>query len=70
MAYKALIFGTKDTFGKNNIYEMLKPFYEAEVKRGNLEIVATAELEGDVVNLVYTDGRRGGGLKIFQTSTL
>ena len=33
MAYKALIFGTDD------IYKELKPFYEREVQRGNLEIV-------------------------------
>lgn len=62
MTYKALIFGT------DNLYPTLKPFYEAEVKRGNLEIIATAELTNDAVNLVYADGRRGG-LKIFRTST-
>lgn len=33
MAYKALIFGTDD------LYPELKPLYDAEVKRGNLEIV-------------------------------
>ncbi|MBQ4495402.1 MAG: CatB-related O-acetyltransferase [Selenomonadaceae bacterium] len=54
MAYKALIFGTDDA------YEKLKPFYEAEVKRGNLEIVARGTMEGDNVNIVYADGRRGG----------
>ena len=67
MTYKTLIFGTKDTFAGKNTYEELKPFYEAEVKRGNLEIVATAELENDKVNLVYADGNPGGG--IFQLST-
>lgn len=46
MAYKTLIFGT------NEAYEKLKPFYEAEVKRGNLEIVARATLENDKVNLI------------------
>ena len=60
MAYKALIFGTDD------IYKELKPFYEREVQRGNLEIVAYAELENDNVNFVYADGRRGGGLCYFQ----
>ncbi|MBD3878930.1 MAG: CatB-related O-acetyltransferase [Quinella sp. 1Q5] len=54
MAYKTLIFGT------DNIYEKLKPFYDAQVKNGNLEIVATAELTNDAVNLVYVDGKRGG----------
>ncbi|MBR2775274.1 MAG: hypothetical protein IKD73_09845 [Selenomonadaceae bacterium] len=54
MAYKTLIFGTDE------FYPTLKPFYDVEVKRGNLEIVATAELNGDTVNLVYADGRRGG----------
>ena len=54
MAYKALIFVTDE------LYPMLKPFYDAEAKRGNLEITATAELEGDVVNLVYADGKEGG----------
>ena len=62
MAYKTLIFGTDD------LYPKLKPLYEAQVKAGNLEIVATAELKGDDVNIVYVDGRRGGQ-KIFQTST-
>lgn len=33
MAYKTLIFGTDDA------YPLLKPFYDAEVTRGNLEIV-------------------------------
>lgn len=54
MAYKALIFGT------DNIYPKLKPFYDAEVKCGNLKIVAIAELKNDNVNIVYADGRRGG----------
>ena len=62
MAYKALIFGTDD------IYKELKPFYEREVQRGNLEIVAYAELENDNVNFVYADGRRGGGVMIFSAS--
>ena len=64
MAYKALIFGTDDA------YEKLKPFYETAIKRGDFEIVARGKMEGDTVNLVYVDGRRGGGLKTFQTSTL
>ncbi len=53
MAYKTLIFGTDD------IYPKLKPFYDAEVKRGNLEIVARAELEKDKINIIYSDGRQG-----------
>ena len=55
MACKALIFGTDDN------YQKLKPFYDAEVQRGNLEIAATADVEKDSVNLVYANGRRGGG---------
>ena len=55
MTFRALIFGTDD------LYPKLKPLYDAQVKNGNLEIVATAELEGDEVNLVCADGRRGGG---------
>ncbi|MBR2775272.1 MAG: CatB-related O-acetyltransferase [Selenomonadaceae bacterium] len=53
MPYKTLIFGTDD------LYPILKPFYDVEVKRGNLEIIATAELNGDTVNLVYADGKQG-----------
>lgn len=52
MAYKILIFGTDD------IYPKLRPFYEGQVKNGNLEIIATAELKNDTVNIVYADGRR------------
>ena len=37
MAYKTLIFGT------DSIYKKLKPFYDAEVQRGNLEITATID---------------------------
>lgn len=37
MAYKALIFGTDD------LYPKMKPFYDAEVQRGNLEIVAVVD---------------------------
>ena len=55
MAYKTLIFGTDDLYGK------LKPFYEKQVELGNLEIVATAELQKDSVNITYVDGIPGGG---------
>ena len=34
MTFRALIFGTDD------LYPKLKPLYEREVKRGNLEIIA------------------------------
>lgn len=40
MAYKTLIFGTDD------LYPKLKLLYEAEVQRGNLEIVATVDATG------------------------
>lgn len=39
MAYKALLFGTDD------LYNTLKPFYDAQVKSGNLELVARAVFE-------------------------
>ena len=55
MAYKTLIFGTDD------IYKELKPFYDRAVQCGNLEIVATADMKNNSVNLVYADGRPGGG---------
>ena len=53
MAYKTLIFGTDD------LYPKLKPLYDAEVERGNLEIVAVV----DDINAL------GGGWKNFPTST-
>lgn len=46
MAYKALIFGTDD------LYPKLKPLYDAEVQRGNLEIVACVD---DVSKLKEVD---------------
>lgn len=55
MAYKALIFGTDD------LYPKLEPFYKQHVECGNLEIVATAEIQKDSVNLVYADSKPGGG---------
>ena len=56
MAYKALIFGTDD------LYPILKPFYDREVERGNLEIVAEAELTNDMINFAYADDKWGGGI--------
>ena len=53
MAYRTLIFGTDD------IYKNLKPFYKEQVALGNLNIVATADIQDDTVNLVYADGRQG-----------
>ena len=55
MALRTLIFGTDD------IYPKLKPFYEREVQRGNLEIVAYAVFENGAINLVNAAGKRGGG---------
>ena len=54
MAYKTLIFGVDDLFGK------LQPFYMREVQRGNLEIVAYAVLEPNGITFVTPDGKRGG----------
>ena len=45
-AVKALIFGIDDLFPK------LKPYYDREVERGNLEIVGYAVLENDKIFLV------------------
>lgn len=45
MAYKALIFGTDD------IYPKLKPFYDAEIKRGIFEIVACIDDTSKVASL-------------------
>ena len=42
-AVKALIFGIDDLFPK------LKPYYDREVERGNLEIVGYAVLENDKI---------------------
>ena len=39
MAVKALIFGVDD------LYPQLKPFYDLEVQRGNLEITGYAVFE-------------------------
>ncbi|MBR4383195.1 MAG: CatB-related O-acetyltransferase [Selenomonadaceae bacterium] len=50
MAYKTLVFGTDD------IYDKLKPLYDAQVQCGNLEIVAYASLENDEIHCVDTDG--------------
>ena len=55
MAYKTLIFGV------DNMFNVLKPFYDREVQRGNLEIVGYALLENGKVNIVDATGRPGGG---------
>lgn len=53
MAYKIL------TFGADNLYERLKPLYDAEAKCGSIKIVAHADLEKDNVKIIYADGRKG-----------
>ena len=55
MAYKTLIFGVDDMFNE------LKPFYDAEVQRGNLEIVAFAVLTDKSIILVDANGKPCGG---------
>ena len=50
MALKTLIFGTDD------LYPILKPYYEQEVRRGNLEIVAFAVIENKSITLVDAAG--------------
>ena len=54
MAVKALIFGTDD------FYPRLKPFYEREIQRGNLEIVGYAVLENNQWR-IYANHTGGGG---------
>ena len=53
MAVKALIFGTDDLFPQ------LKPFYDLEVQRGNLEIVGYAVLENNKWR-IYANSNGGG----------
>lgn len=54
MTYKVLIFGTDD------LYDKLKPFYDAQIQRGNLEIVAYAVFDDDIVQLFDAEQRGGG----------
>ena len=56
MAVKALIFGVDD------LYPQLKPFYDQEVKRGNLEIVGYAVLENNKWR-IYAN-QTGGGRQV------
>ena len=59
MPAKALIFGTDDWFPH------LKPFYDLEVKRGNLEIVGYAVLENNKWRMyANSEMRRGIGFEI------
>ena len=60
MAVKALIFGVDD------LYPQLKPFYDLEVKRGNLEIVGYAVLENGGVKLYANPGGGGAANSNFQ----
>ena len=53
MAVKALIFGTDDW------YQILKPFYDLEFKRGNLEIVGYAVFENNKLR-IYAKHTGGG----------
>lgn len=57
MAVKALIFGTDD------LYPKLKPLYEAEVKKGNLEIVGYADFnETGELNIYEIEMINGRGV--------
>ena len=55
MAYKALIFGVNDLFGK------LQPHYAQAVQLGMLDIVAYAVIENDRITFVAPDGNAVGG---------
>ena len=54
---KALIFGIDDLFPQ------LKPYYDREVERGNLEIVGYAALQGN--NIVFAKNLQGEPIKNF-----
>ena len=54
-AVKALIFGIDDLFPK------LKPYYDREVEKGNLEIVGYAAFQGN--NIVFAKNLQGEPLK-------
>ena len=54
MAIKTLIFGTDD------LYPILKPFYDLQVQNGNLEIVGQAVFENNQVK-IYSNNPGGGG---------
>ena len=56
MAYKTLIFGTDD------IYKELKPFYDEQIQRGTLEIVAYAILENAEIHCIDLDGNLRSGV--------
>ena len=56
MAYRTLIFGTDD------IYPQLKPFYDAEIQHGNLEIIAYGVFENEVVRFTVDENKRIEGL--------
>ena len=56
MAYRTLLFGTDDLFDK------LKPYYEREAWRGNIDIVALGVMEQNKFRLIPTNGRPVGGV--------
>ena len=51
MAYKTLLFGVDE------IFDELKPYYEREIQRGVLEVVAVAVIENNTVKFVTPDGK-------------
>ena len=55
MALKALILGTEDW------YPHLKPFYDLEVQRGNLEIVGYGVFENNDSVKLYANHATNGG---------
>ena len=65
MAIRALIFGIDDLFST------LKPFYELEIQRGNLEIVGHAIIEnGNITIHTEQPNIRGGGIKFSDSNNL
>ena len=53
MPIKALIFGTDE------LYPVLKPFYDFQVEQGNLEITSYAVIDGNSVT--FFDAQNSGG---------
>ncbi len=55
VSVRALIFGVDD------LYPQLKPFYDLEVQRGNLEIVGYADIESNGSVKFYASPATNGG---------
>jgi len=61
MATKVMLF-----YAADDSYEKLKPFYDKEVEKGNLEIVAHAIFENGAIKEVKPTQKDAGGKVDFQ----